>query len=47
MTRLKKGKKINLKKEKKRSHKVTSNISTMKNKDIMRETAIRNPNKTK
>jgi hypothetical protein len=36
----KKDKKISLKREKERSHKVTLNTLTVKNKDIMRETAI-------
>jgi hypothetical protein len=47
VTRLKKGKRINLKKEKKRSHKMILNALTVGNKNIMRETAIRNLNKTK
>jgi hypothetical protein len=47
MTRLRKGKKINLKKEKERSHKITLNALTIENKNITQETAIRNLNKTK
>ena len=47
ITRSKKGKRVNLKKEKKRNHKVTSNASTVRNKNIMRGTTIRNLNKTK
>jgi hypothetical protein len=47
MTRLKKGKRINLKKKKERNHKIISNTLTMGNKNIMRGTVIRNPNKTK
>jgi hypothetical protein len=46
MTRLKKKKKVNLKKEKERSYKVILNILTMGNKNIMRGIAIRNLNKT-
>jgi hypothetical protein len=45
VARLKKGKKVNLKKKKERSHKVTLNTLTIKNKNIIRGTAIRNPNK--
>ena len=46
MTRLKKKKRINLRKEKEKSHKVILNTLSVGNKDIMRETAIRNLNKT-
>jgi hypothetical protein len=47
VARLKKRKKASLKKEKKRSHKITLNALTVRNKNIMRGTAIRNLNKTK
>ena len=47
MTRLKKEKGINLRKEKERNHKVILNALTVGNKDIMRVTVIRNLNKTK
>jgi hypothetical protein len=40
ITRLKEEKRVNLKKEKERSHKITLNISTVGNKNIMRGTAI-------
>jgi hypothetical protein len=46
MARLKGGKRVSLKKEKERSHKVTLNALTAGNKDIMRGTAIRSLNKT-
>ena len=46
MARLKEEKGVNLKKEKERNHKVTSNILTVRNKNIMRGTVIRNLNKT-
>ena len=44
--RLKEEKRVNLKKEKERSHKITLNTLIMGNKNIMRETVIRNLNKT-
>jgi hypothetical protein len=46
VARSKEGKRISLRKEKERSHKVTLNILTVRNKDIMRGTVIRNLNKT-
>jgi hypothetical protein len=46
MARSKKEKKVSLKKEKERSHKVTLNALTVGNKNTIRGTAIRNPNKT-
>jgi hypothetical protein len=46
VTRLREGKRINLKKEKERNHKVTLNALIMGNKNIMRGTIIRNLNKT-
>jgi hypothetical protein len=46
MARLKEGKRVNLRKEKKRSHKVILNILTVGNKDIIRGITIRNLNKT-
>jgi hypothetical protein len=46
VTRLKKEKRVSSKKEKEKNHKVILNALTMGNKNIMRETAIRNPNKT-
>jgi hypothetical protein len=47
VARLKKKRKINLKKEKEKSHKITLNALTVKNKDITQRTVIRNLNKTK
>jgi hypothetical protein len=47
VTRLKKEKKVNLKKERKRSHKIILNTLIIRNKDITQRTVIRNPNKTK
>jgi hypothetical protein len=46
MARLKKEKKISLKKEKERSHKVTLNISIVINRDIISGIITRNRNKT-
>jgi hypothetical protein len=46
VTRLKEGKRISLRKEKERSHKVILNALIVRNKDIMRGIAIRNLNKT-
>jgi hypothetical protein len=46
MTRLRKEKRISSKKEKERSYKVTLNVLTVRNKNIMRGTVIRNLNKT-
>jgi hypothetical protein len=47
MTRLKKKKKINLRKERVRSYKVILNILIIVNKGIMPEIATRNRNKIK
>ena len=46
MARLKEEKEVSLKKEKERNYKVILNALIMRNKDIMRGTAIRNLNKT-
>jgi len=46
MTRLKEERKISLKKEKEKSHKITLNVLTMGNKSITQRTVIRNLNKT-
>jgi hypothetical protein len=46
ITRLREKKRVSLKKEKERNYKIISNALTVGNKNIMRETAIRNPNKT-
>jgi hypothetical protein len=46
VARLREKKRVSLKKEKERSHKVILNILTVGNKDIMRGTVIRNLNKT-
>ena len=47
MARLKKGKRVSLRKKKKRNHKIILNILTVRNKNIMRGIAIRNLNKIK
>ena len=47
MTRLKKGRKVSLRKERERNHKITLNALIMRNKNITQETAIRNLNKIK
>jgi hypothetical protein len=47
MTRSRKEKKASLKKEKKRSHKVTLNTSIIANRGIMPEITTQNRNKTK
>jgi hypothetical protein len=47
VTRLKEKKKVSLKKEKGRNHKMILNALIVGNKNIIRETAIRNLNKTK
>jgi hypothetical protein len=47
VARLKKEKRVNSKKKKKKSHKVTSNTLIIGNKNITQGTAIRNLNKTK
>jgi hypothetical protein len=47
VARLKKEKKVSLKKEREKSHKVTLNALTVGNKNITQGTVIRNPNKTK
>jgi hypothetical protein len=46
VTRLREKKRVSLRKEKERNYKMTLNALTVRNKDIMRGTAIRNPNKT-
>ena len=46
MARLKEEKKVSLRKEKERNHKITLNALIVRNKDIMRGTAIRNLNET-
>jgi hypothetical protein len=46
MKRLREKKRVNLKKEKERNYKIILNALTVGNKDIMREIAIRNLNKT-
>jgi hypothetical protein len=46
MARLKEEKRINLKKEREKSYKMTLNALTVRNKDITRETVIQNLNKT-
>jgi hypothetical protein len=46
MARSKEERKVNLKKEREKSHKVILNALTVKNKDITQGTAIRNLNKT-
>jgi len=46
MTRLKEERRVNLRKERKKSHKVILNILIVGNKNITQKTAIRNLNKT-
>jgi hypothetical protein len=45
--RLKKERRVSLRKERERSYKITLNALIMGNRDITRETTIRNPNKMK
>jgi hypothetical protein len=46
MARLKEEKRVSLRKKKERNYKITLNILTVGNKNIIRGTVIRNPNKT-
>ena len=46
VARLREEKRVSLRKEKERSHKLTLNTLIVGNKDIMRGTAIRNLNRT-
>jgi hypothetical protein len=46
VTRSKEKKRVSLKKEREKSHKVTLNALTVRNKNITQKTVTRNPNKT-